>query len=276
VPKASTDRPHLVSRYDPAGGPTIHARASTGPIPRDGPPIVLLHGLLVSSRYMLPTAQRLATIYRVVVPDLPGWGHSSKPRRPLCVSELADTLLAWFDAIGLERPVLVANSFGCQVVVDLAARYPDRIALLVLLGPTVDPRARNVWRIVGRWLLDIPLEPPSLALLILRDLVDMGIPRLVACVRRMLEDRIEQELPAVLAPTLVVRGARDTTVPARWANEAASLLPDGRMVEIAGAAHTVNYNAPDATTALVHAFIQERAPSCSNPSVPAPHAVDTQ
>src|SRR4051794_25652972 len=90
--------------------------------------IVLIHGLLVSSRYMLPTAHRLAAFSNVLIPDLPGWGRSSKPERALTVRELADAVVAWFDAVGLGRPVLVANSFGCQVAVDIAARYPDRVA----------------------------------------------------------------------------------------------------------------------------------------------------
>jgi 2-hydroxy-6-oxonona-2,4-dienedioate hydrolase len=208
---------------------------------------------------MVPTARRLGLLYDVFVPDLPGWGRSSKPLHAMRVSALADTLVAWFDAVGLECPVLVANSFGCQVAVDLAARYANRVTLLVLLGPTVDPDARSLWRIAARWLLDIPLEPPSLAMLVARDLVDMKPRRFAEAIRRMLEDRIEQKLPAVAAPTLVVRGERDTTVPTRWAAEAARLVPDGQMVQVPGAAHTLNYNSPDTVTTLIHAFVQERA-----------------
>jgi 2-hydroxy-6-oxonona-2,4-dienedioate hydrolase len=259
--------PCLKSRCDFIGNMTVHARVSMRPMENREPVIVLVHGLLVSSRYMLPTAHRLATTYSVLIPDLPGWGRSSKPQRVLTVSELADALVAWFDAVGLERPVLVANSFGCQIVADLAARYPDRVALMVLLGPTVDPWARSLWKIVGRWLLDVPLEPPGLGLVILRDLVDMGLPRLGATIRRMLEDRIERKLPMVAAPTLVVRGALDTTVSRRWAALAARLLPDGDLVEIPRKAHTVNYNAPDDVMTIVQGFVEERGLWGADPAV---------
>ena len=193
----------------------MHARWSPGPTPASCA-IVGVHGLLVSSRYLMPTATRLAPRHAVFVPDLPGWGRSSKPRHVLTVPELADALVGWLDAVGLDCPVLVANSFGCQVAADFAARYPARVARLVLLGPTVDPRARRFWKIAGRWPLNLPLEPPGLAVIVVRDLVDMGLPRLAATIRRMLEDRIERKLAAVVAPTLVVRGQWDTTVPRRW------------------------------------------------------------
>ena len=258
------------SRIDAVGEFRIHARVSARPAGPERPPVVLLHGLVVSSRYMLPLAQRLAARCSVSVPDLPGWGKSSKPHQALSVPELADALVRWFDAVGVQRPVLVANSFGCQVAADLAARYPDRVALLVLLGPTVDPQERNFWRIAGRWLLDVPLEPPSLVFIIARDLWDMGLRGLVACIRVMLADRIEQKLPRISAPTLVVRGQRDPTVTARWAASAARLLPSGRSVAIAGAAHSVNYNSPATVTRIVEAFMQAWQPPQDAPGQDAP------
>ncbi len=91
-----------------------------------GPPIVLVHGIAVSSRYMVPVAEELAPFASVHAPDLPGFGRSAKPRRTLTVPELARALLAWLDAAGLERPLLLGNSLGCQVVVDLAAREARR------------------------------------------------------------------------------------------------------------------------------------------------------
>jgi pimeloyl-ACP methyl ester carboxylesterase len=249
----------LRSRFDVADGHVIHTRASPRPIGGDRAAVVLVHGLLVSSRYMLPTAERLARDHAVFVPDLPGWGRTSKPSRALTVPELADVLAAWLDALALERAILVANSFGCQIVVDLAARYSERAAGLVLLGPTVDPHARRLWKLGARWLLNVPLEPPGLDLIAFRDLLDMGVRRLVATIRVMLDDRVELKLPLVTIPTVVVRGGRDSTVPRRWASEAARLLPDGRLIEVPGAPHTINYNAPDAVAAIVREFVRSLA-----------------
>ena len=67
----------------------MHARISEGPVPNGNPAVVLVHGLVVSSRYMVPTAELLAAHYRVYAPDLPGFGKSYKPPRVVNVAELS-------------------------------------------------------------------------------------------------------------------------------------------------------------------------------------------
>ncbi len=120
---------------------------SAGEISRGGRiPLVLVHGLGVSGRYLLPALTELARSTRVYVPDLPGFGRSARPTRPLDVPELSDWLGAWMRAVGLSRAVLMGHSFGCQVVVDFALRHPELVERLVLAAPTVDPRARSALR----------------------------------------------------------------------------------------------------------------------------------
>ncbi|HZD39129.1 MAG TPA: alpha/beta hydrolase, partial [Terriglobales bacterium] len=62
----------------------------------------------------------------------PGFGDSGKPRKILKVPELADWLAAWAAIIGIERASMLGNSFGCQVIADLAMRYPQRIERAIL------------------------------------------------------------------------------------------------------------------------------------------------
>jgi pimeloyl-ACP methyl ester carboxylesterase len=68
--------------------------------------VVLVHGLGLSSTYLMPTAKALAPYYRVFVPDLPGFGRSGKPSHVADVPELADDLAAWMRAIKLDRAAL--------------------------------------------------------------------------------------------------------------------------------------------------------------------------
>jgi pimeloyl-ACP methyl ester carboxylesterase len=212
----------------------------------------------------VPLAEHLAPHARVHVPDLPGYGLSDRPRgRDLTVTELADALLAWMDRIGLERPHLVGNSFGCQVIADLAARHPDRVGRLVLQGPTIDPHARSAWRQVLRWLVVTPFERSSEGVILLRDIRDLGPRRAVTMLRMALRDPIEQKLSRIVAPTLVVRGTRDAIVPQRWAEEAARLLPNGRLVVIERAAHTINYSQPAWLTDVVLPFLAGDDPTDS-------------
>ncbi len=151
---------------------------------------------------------------------------------------------------------MLGNSFGCQVVVALAVRYPSRVERAVLQGPTVDPAARTARQQIWRLLRNAPKDPPSHALNIVRDYHDCGTRRLLRTLRYALEDRIEEKLPHAGVPALVVRGSRDPITPQRWAEEATRLLPMGRLVVIPGAAHTVNYAAPLELVRVIGPFLE--------------------
>ena len=235
----------------------MHARVSTTPAPAGSPAVVLIHGLVVSSRYMVPTAERLAPHHKVYVPDLPGFGRSEKPSSVLDVSGLSHSLAAWMGAVGLESAVLVGNSVGCQVIAELALRHPERVERAVLQGPTMDPEARTALRQAARLALAGTREPLSLLPIMLLDYLSAGLRRSFATFRYALEDPIEEKLPRVRVPTLVVRGARDPIVPQRWAEGVARLLPEGRLVVVPGAAHTMNYGAPSELARVVRAFVRE-------------------
>jgi 2-hydroxy-6-oxonona-2,4-dienedioate hydrolase len=245
----------LKTTWTSVGGLRMHARVSEGSSSQGRPAVVLVHGLVVSGRYMVPAAERLAAHYRIYVPDLPGFGKSEKPSRALSVAELSGALEAWMREVGLGRVALVGNSFGCQIIADLAVRHPSRVERAVLQGPTMDPRARAALRQLGRLLLDTPREPPSLLPIELLDYLSAGTARAWRTLRYALEDRIEDNLPRAQMPTLIVRGERDPIAPQRWAEEAARLLPEGWLVVIPGAAHAVNYGAPSEFTRVVRAFL---------------------
>jgi pimeloyl-ACP methyl ester carboxylesterase len=233
----------------------MHARVST--VPPSGEQAVLVHGLIVSGRYMVPTAERLAPFRRVYVPDLPGFGESPGPARVLDVAGLSDALASWMREMALGRAVLLGNSFGCQIVADFAVRHPELIERAVLQGPTVDPHGRTILRQAGRWLLNSTREPPPLASIVAGDYLKAGFRRAVRTIQYMLEDRIEEKLPRVRVPALVVRGSRDPIVPQRWAEEATALLPRGRLVVVPGVAHTMNYVAPLELARVVRPFLEE-------------------
>lgn len=237
----------LHGRYRVVSGMRVYERVA----PRaHAPVVVLLHGIGVSSRYFLPTAGRLAPSCSVHAPDLPGFGRSGRLGARPTVRRLADALGAWLDAAELEPDCLVAHSFGCQVAVDLEARAPGRLRRLVLVAPTADRRARSLPQQAARLALDALREPAALTPLQLFDYALHVGKSGVGGFAELLRDRIEEKLPHVAAPTLVVRGSRDPIVPHAWAREVADALPHGRLVEVEGAPHALNYTAPDELTRL--------------------------
>ncbi|MGQ0751733.1 MAG: alpha/beta fold hydrolase [Betaproteobacteria bacterium] len=217
--------------------------------------VILVHGVVISSRYMLPTAERLAPLCRVFAVDLPGYGKSFKPTVTLSIPELADALADWMNAIGIEKGHLVGNSFGCQIIAEFAVRYPNRVDRLVLQGPTVDPEARTFARQLARLWINSRREAPHLGHITRQDYMAAGLRRACATIKLALRDRIEERLPRVIAPTLVVRGTEDPLVPHAWAKRAASLLPHGTLHEIPHVAHTINYTAPRAFVRAIAPFL---------------------
>jgi 2-hydroxy-6-oxonona-2,4-dienedioate hydrolase len=218
-------------------------------------PIVLVHGLSVSSRYMVPVGRRLAPQRDLYAPDLPGFGLSEKPTRPLTIPELADALLAWMDAVGIGRAVMLGNSMGCQIIADVGARRPERLAAAVFVGPTADRRARSVLGHAWRLLRDLRHE--SLASIVTQgsDYLRFGPLRTLATLRHALADPIERKLPLLRAPALLVRGGNDPIAPQPWLEELAALIPESELLVIPGGPHALNYERPDELAAAVLDFL---------------------
>ena len=228
---------------------------SAGVAPPDAPALVMLHGLSTSHLYMLPTAKLLAPYYRVYVPDMPGFGKSAKPKRMYTLIELADMLAEWMSVTGIEKASWLGNSLGCQIITQLATRHPDCVERMILVGPAMDPRALTAHQEIGRWLHNILYEPKHLYPIVFYDFLRSGLRRTATTLQYGLQDRIDERLPHIGVPTLVVRGSRDIVVPQRWAEEVTHLLPDGQLVVIEGAAHDVNYNAPKRLAQCVRDFM---------------------
>jgi pimeloyl-ACP methyl ester carboxylesterase len=101
-----------------------------------GPPVLLLHGLTMSSRTMERLAASLPD-YRVLLLDFHGHGKSTKPRQPdrYLVSEFADDVIALLDHLEIDEVVLGGLSLGANVSYEVALRHPERVRALVLEMP---------------------------------------------------------------------------------------------------------------------------------------------
>ncbi|MFP3559122.1 alpha/beta hydrolase [Paraburkholderia sp. SIMBA_049] len=222
-----------------------------------GPHVVLVHGLVISSRYMEPLALALSRDFRVHAPDLPGFGESRTRRTALSIRELADALHLWLKASGIERASFVGNSFGCQILTDFAMRYPHAVDRLVLQGPTVDRRARHLLTQVLRDRRNGRLEQARSSAPIGRiDYAKAGPVRAFATMRELIDDRIEDRLLDVEAPTLVVAGTCDPVAPLDWAREVVERLPRGALLAIDGGTHTLNYVYPHSFALAIRPFLR--------------------
>jgi 2-hydroxy-6-oxonona-2,4-dienedioate hydrolase len=230
----------------------------------DEAPIVLVHGIGASSRSLKPILHALSDDHAVYAPDLPGFGLSDFPTHPLDVPGLADALRRWMLDNEMDSAALVAVSSGGQVAVDLAARYPELVERLVLYGPTFDPAGRAALRLATRWARGAFFASPSLAPHLVHDLIDAGPWRAVRSLRMALADPIESKLPAVDAPTLVVRGSHDQVVPRSWAEQVAELIPEAKLGSIRGG-HVPGSRAAARLAPLIERFVADELDELDEP-----------
>ncbi len=215
-----------------------------------GRSVVLVHGI-VSSRYLLPTASLLAERHMVVAPDLPGFGRSSRPQRPLGIEELADALAGVVDTFCDEPPVVVGHSIGAQVAVDLTVRRPDLVGRLVLAGPTGDPRVRSVGHLWARWMASAVREPASFNALVVREVAAIGPRRMLATAGSAVADPFVAKLERIAVPCLVVRGAADRVAPMDWAQRVAASTGAPDVTVLPSVSHSVVFSAPRSLATLV-------------------------
>ncbi|WP_135467197.1 alpha/beta fold hydrolase [Crenalkalicoccus roseus] len=241
-----------------AGPWRMHARIAAGAPPPGRVPVVMAQGLVISSLYFVPLLERLGRDFPAACPDLPGFGRSDAPERPLDTGGLADALAAWMRAEGMAPAALLGNSYGCQIAVECALRHPELVRALVLQGPTAPPELRESGpRLAARGLLDWAREWRTGLLDQLRTSPFRG--RFTQ--NEMRRHRIEERILGVSVPVLVVGGSRDPIAPPGWCERLARAAPRGACRVIPGAAHQMISASALELARVARAFLLDLPPA---------------
>jgi pimeloyl-ACP methyl ester carboxylesterase len=218
----------------------------------DGPPVVLVHGLLWSSRMFRRVAAQLAD-HRVLLIDVRGHLPSDRPTDPAAYSwaTLAGDVVGLLDHLGLERAVVGGLSLGANVALAAGNEHADRVAGLVVEMPVLDrsePFARRVFTAlaatldtvapvlgpVGRAVPGVPVPRGIPELAAVRDVLSLDPRAGAALIRGLLDDQLllGDLRPDVLTmPTLVIGHRSDPLHALADARALVELLPDARLVE---------------------------------------------
>ena len=117
---------------------TVNGRSTRVQVDGDpaNPPVLLLHGITRSLEDWSAQIGLLSAKYRVIAPDLPGFGFSARKPEPATLQALADGAAETLDALDEHRPChVIGNSLGGATAMQLLATHPDRVATLTLVDP---------------------------------------------------------------------------------------------------------------------------------------------
>jgi pimeloyl-ACP methyl ester carboxylesterase len=210
--------------------------------------IVLLHGLSGSARWWARNIRALGARYRVLVPDVIGFGRSRLgPLRLPGVPEVAAVLAQWMSLAAGEPAHLVGHSMGGQLAVHLAVRSPECVRRLALVDAAGIPRPltpgylmRFAYEVAPprRW------GDPSFLPVILGDALSAGPGTLLRAIRHILRDDVRPLLGDIRVPTLLLWGERDSIVPLAHGEEMRRAIPGARLLVLPGAYHNPMVDAP--------------------------------
>lgn len=246
-----------------------------------GDAIILLHGTGARADRWASNIDALAgETRRVFAFDLPGHGFADKSADfPHSVRGYADFLGAFMRAEGLDSATLVGTSLGGHVAGDFAARYPDKVDALVLVGAMglvpIGEEARlriqkgatslsreAVAQKFTRVILDQTLVTASLVEEEYRINNSAGAAACFDKLGAYIADRLDDDIVGAAVgrlpediPVLLVWGREDKTVPLTVGERAQALIPRAPLAILDGAAHTSYLERPEAFNALIADFL---------------------
>jgi len=260
--------------------------------PAGGRPILLIHGTLAWSRTWYEIAERLAKLgYRVIAPDLPPFGFSERPGDgDYSRQAQAKLILAFADALGLDRVVLVGHSFGGGATLEAAFSAPERIEGLVLLDAALgldSPGSSNLITtlfdtpVLGRSLTAATFTNPMMTGKGLRDFIyddrivdakrialyqqPFSIKGTTTEVTKWLVSGLfrDETLSRVadrrnyqgfLSPVVLVWGREDSVTPLAQGEQIRALFPHATLVVLDRVNHIPHVEQPDQVAGIIAEF----------------------
>ncbi len=236
-----------------------------------GSPVVIIHGVGGHKEDWAGVAEALSSSHRVFNIDMLGFGESSKTGSDLSMPVQADAVRALLDHHGIARADVIGNSVGGWVAATFAATYPDRIGRLILIdaagframfegAPPVnfDPGDAAEMDALIRFVINSPVaDTPGLAERAFEAYVASGEKAITATWGQSLfaSPRLEEVLPRITAPSLVLWGEGDRLFPSVLAGVFAAQIPGATSQLVPDAGHFPQIDNPAATIAAIKGFL---------------------
>ncbi len=219
--------------------------------------LVLLHGLGASAERWDPVLPLFADEFRVIVPDLIGFGYSDKPLVDYTPEFFSEFLKNFLDASKIKRPNIIGSSLGGQISAEFAVSHPQEIEKLILVSPSGimkqstpaldayimaalypnEQSAKNAFELMeGSGMQANPgivtgfierMRLPNAKLAFMSTLLGIKNSELIA-----------SKLQTISTPTMIIWGSNDNVIPIHHADSFVSTIQDCRFFRMDGCGHT--------------------------------------
>ncbi|MEV8535581.1 alpha/beta fold hydrolase [Streptomyces sp. NPDC051211] len=246
--------------------------------PRDGLPVLMVHGHPFNRTLWHPqTAALTAAGYRVIAPDLRGYGESEGTPGKTLLADFADDLAVLLDRLGIGRAVVCGVSMGGQIAMEMLLRHPARVRALVLSDTSPVPETEDgkkfrreladrliaegmgpyAEEVIGKMLAPYNVTGMPAAAAHVDDMMRGTDPQGAAAALRGRAERPDYRpaLAACEVPCLVLVGADDEYTPVAEAERLYELIPDARLAVIENAGHLPGVEQPEAFNRALLEFL---------------------
>jgi pimeloyl-ACP methyl ester carboxylesterase len=250
------------------------------------PALVLIHGFTSSTLVWSKVFLRLAEAgYRVIAPDMLGYGYSAKPRNgEYTIAGQARLLTHLLDALGIPRAIFIGSSYGGAVAATCGLDYPDRVEKLILVGAVNNNRPLEfmLMRVFGSPVVGDVVSP---LLIGSRRLLRRRMKRvydehawvmderrvdarhlplraarthraIINTVRRWDAERISRDAHLITQPTLLLWGENDREIPLSDGERLHAEIPGSRLIVFLKCGHLPHEEYPEAFTDVVIEFVK--------------------
>jgi 3-oxoadipate enol-lactonase len=246
--------------------------------PEQAEVLVLSNGILMSTVSWAFQTPVLSRHYRLLLYDCRGMWQSDHPPGPYTMEQHADDLAGLLDSLGIERAHIGGISYGGEISLTFALRYPERTGSLIVADAVshVDPWLRAV---VEGWIAaaktkdpqtffnaTVPWnfspqfvrEHPDLMAQALDRYAQLDYEAVIRLCECFLNLDVADRLGAIRAPTCVIVGERDILKGRQYAEEIACRIPKAELHVIAGAGHATCWEQPDVFNSILLGFLLGR------------------
>jgi pimeloyl-ACP methyl ester carboxylesterase len=238
-----------------------------------GQPLILIHGYPLSGELFKNNRAALAKNFRVITVDLPGFGGSTTPSRSASIENYATTMLAFMDAVKIDKAIVGGMSMGGMTLLQMYKMAPERFKGLIFIDTTADaaaPAEAGNWRgtaqqaemmgvsslvpallprmLTGKSRMEMPNQVEFLGGLVKQASLNGAIGGANALAARPDANPI---LPTIGVPTLLVFGVEDNVTPIELAMKMQKGIVGSKLVLIPGAGHAATFEKAAAASAAM-------------------------